>query len=116
MCAIALLKGAEKAKAVFMDEPGEHHLVFECEVDKTIRYEIRRYDDWASWHINSLDEYDVVIKGRSTLNRISGEILKTLRDVLQKYSVEEYKRLWINHDFPLHELKELEQLKKLKLP
>lgn len=111
MCGIALLKGANRAKVVFLDEPGEHHLIFKCEGENTIHYEIRWYDDWASWDMYPLDKYNLIMTGRSTLNRVSGEILKSLRDIFENHGLEEYKKLWVNHDFPVHEFRELEQLK-----
>lgn len=114
LCGIALLKGADRASTVFMDEPGEHHLLFKREGENNVHYEVRWYDDWASWDIYPIDKYKVVITGSSTLNQASDEILKVLREVFDKHGNEEYKKLWIEHDFPEQELRELNQLKNYK--
>lgn len=52
-----LAKGAKSAAAVFMDEPGEVHVVVTGDDDE-MAFELRRYRDWASWGITAMDDFE----------------------------------------------------------
>jgi hypothetical protein len=95
-----LVKGAQHASAVFMDEPGEVHLVVTGEKDE-LAFELRRYRDWASWGITAMDDYEVVDRG--TLQRV--DLVRNIHAILERIYVElglaKYRELWVEHDFPL---------------
>jgi hypothetical protein len=106
----SLIHGADSAKAIFMDEPGEHQLYFVKEND-SISYEVRWFDDWASWDMHPIDKYTVVLRGKTTLNRVTGEIFNTLKYIYEEYSLEKYKEQWGEHDFPIYEFNQLKLLR-----
>ena len=56
--------------------------------------------DWASWGILSDSEFEVVLSGTNTINAIIQQISDTLKDIHDNIGIEEYKKRWIEHDFP----------------
>jgi hypothetical protein len=48
--AVLLLSGGElEADVIFMDEPGEHHLVLKSLPNAVVGHELRWYEHWHSW-------------------------------------------------------------------
>lgn len=112
---VILAGGGQAAKAVFMDEPGEHHLNFRCSGD-AIAYEARWYPSRFSWGYGKDNEYEVVLFGETTLNRVTDEILKVLDYIFEDFGFERYKHLWVEHEFPRDLHLELAALKEICEP
>jgi hypothetical protein len=95
-----LAKGAKTASAVFMDEPGEVHLVVTGDAD-AMAFELRRYRDWASWGITAMDDYELLDQG--VVQRVA--LVRNIHAILERMYVEvgpqKYRELWVEHDFPL---------------
>jgi hypothetical protein len=106
----SLIFGADSVSVIFMDEPGEHQLIFQSK-DKSVGFEVRWFDDWASWNMYPKDKYKVVLSGTTTLNRVTGEILDALNKIHETFGLKKYKELWVEHDFPINEYNQLKLLK-----
>ncbi|HED34635.1 MAG TPA: hypothetical protein ENJ08_10550 [Gammaproteobacteria bacterium] len=89
-----------------MDEPGELHLVVNVEKEKA-NYEVRWFNDWASWGMYSETDYRVLLKGTETTTGIVQQITKVLWEINQHIGPEKYKELWCEHEFPLQQFKKL---------
>ncbi len=105
--AIALGDGTVDAQVIFMDEPGEHHLLFSRLDNDIALVEIRWYDDWASWGIHSEEEYTTLLTTKVLIKDVQKEILDVLEGILSKFGAEGYKQKWIEHDFPMAEYENL---------
>lgn len=103
----ALADGAQEARVVFMDEPGEMHLVVETKGD-SLSYQLKWFDDWNSWEMHPENKFQVVHSGSTTKARIIGEIRKELEAVLKDHGMEGYKEKWVEHPFPVELLRELQ--------
>lgn len=108
--AIALLAGAQECSAVFMDEPGEHHVVFRRFSGIGASFvEIRRFDDWASWGIHQKDEFSVVSKYFMDSRAFAEAVEATLSREHERLGEIEYRRRWVENDFPTRKLSELRE-------
>lgn len=108
--AIRLSNGAPEANVVFMDEPGEHHLVLQRREGRQLAFEVRWYDDWASWGIHPPDRYTVALKGMTTVRRFRHQVLNVLWRLDQTLGPERYKEQWIEADFPSEEYAKLKAM------
>ena len=102
--AIKLKSGALSSTVVFMDEPGEHQLVIERVDDQKIDCELRWYDHWASWNMCPKDQYRVIYKANSDLHSFVMQVQDILEEIYLTIGIDEYKRQWVEHEFPMKEL------------
>ena len=86
--AIKLKDGAPSAKVIFMDEPGEHHLVIERVNDQDIVCDLRWYDDWASWGMYSNDQYRSIYKASSELHDFVKRVKEILEEIYQTMGID----------------------------
>ncbi|MGJ7565140.1 hypothetical protein ACSFBM_14890 [Variovorax sp. GB1R11] len=97
---VELVKGAQSATAVFMDEPGEVQLVVTGDKDD-LSFELRSYHDWASWEMTAADNYKVLASG--FVRRV--DLVRNIHAILERIYVEcgpeTYRERWVEHDFPL---------------
>lgn len=107
----ALASGADSARVVFLDEPGEVQLVLQRTED-ALRYEARWFDDWSSWGMHPADQFKVVFSGVTTVRRFTGEVRSQLEILLRNHGTAGYKQRWIEHDFPEELLTQLRELSK----
>jgi hypothetical protein len=111
--ACALSAGAEQARVVFMGEPGEMQLYLR-RTGSDIAYELRWYDDWNSWGMVPDDKYELALSGTTTVSGFVGEVYAQLCRLHGQYGEKEYKRQWIEHDFPTEILAELAETVRAK--
>ncbi len=104
---LQLQGGANEALVIFMDEPGEHHLIFEMIPDNHVRVEVRWYDDWASWGITPGHQYEVVFEATTLVKEVVGQVLGILESLLREHGEVGYKQKWLGHDFPTSEYEQL---------
>ena len=97
---LRLCAGAPEATVVFMDEPGEHHLVLRRNDGDRLTYEVRWFDDWASWGSHPPDRYFVALKGQTTVRRLRRQVVNVLGDLDETFGPEGYRERWINAEFP----------------
>ena len=101
------LKKLGSAKVFFLDEPGEHHLFLD-RAGESLNYEIRWFDDWASWGIHPPDKYEIVLAGSTSARRCQHQVVITLHRVLEQYGLEGYKEQWVQHEFPEEKYRQLQ--------
>jgi hypothetical protein len=99
--AISLTNGDKSASVIFMDEPGEVHLLLDVKNKEEILYELRWFDDWASWNIHPADDYKIIHSGQAYLQEFTASVRGQLEELLQTYGEMGYKERWIEHEFPL---------------
>ena len=105
-----LRDGADAARVIFMDEPGEIQLILAQGKD-TLHYELRWFDDWNSWGMHPDDNFKVVHQGTTTIQQFSGEVNKELKAILKQYGEDGYKERWIEHEFPIDLMRVLQQVR-----
>ena len=101
--ALALVDGQDEAVVVFMDEPGEHQLHVHRTTADQILLEIRSYDDWASWNLQSDSAFSVVGRGECSCRQFVRAVLSALDGILEKHGEAGYHEIWVEHEFPVEE-------------
>ena len=97
--ALDLKNGLRTSEAIFLQEPGETRLVVNVN-NENAYYEVRVYKDWASWGSTPLDDYKVMMSGLCSSTRIVQQIHTALYKLYEDIGPEEYKKRWVEHDFP----------------
>ncbi|MEM9418261.1 MAG: hypothetical protein AAGA25_04280 [Planctomycetota bacterium] len=98
--AVDLRDGEASSIVVFMDEPGEHHLVLSRSDDDALHVELQWFDDWASWDMYPADQFEVVYKGQTNVKEFVAAVSIVLNSVLAEWGIDGYKKKWIEHPFP----------------
>jgi hypothetical protein len=98
--AISIRDGSPTAEVVFMDEPGESHLVLSLD-DDGLLYELRRYNDWCSWGNAPKDGFEVLHQGRALEWEFLACIRRQLAAILKEHGEDGYFKSWIEHPFPV---------------
>ena len=106
---LRLRNGKTKAAVIFMDEPGEHHLLLK-RVGDDLNVEIIWFDDWASWKLEPDTEPKSVFTATVPLTDFLLVATNALKILLDTFGLEGYKKKWIEHEFPLEEYKKLRTL------
>jgi hypothetical protein len=106
LMALQIKSGCKNAKAIFMDEPGELQLLVSITEDNAA-YEARWFDDWQSWGMVQDENYRVLLQGTCPALKIVQQITKILWQIHQNIGPEKYKELWVEHDFPIKQFKEI---------
>lgn len=109
--AIDLSRNVPEATVVFMDEPGEYHLVLTREKGTQLLYEVRWFDEWASWQEVPHDQYAVELYGRTTIERFRHQVIGVLENLDRTLGPKRYREEWVRADFPSTEFETLRRLK-----
>ena len=104
---LELQAGQREAAVVFMDEPGEHHVVFRRQTDDAALVQVRRYEDWASWGMYPEEDYEIVFEVHSSLPEIKATVIAALRRILADHGQDGCKEMWVEHDFPVETYEKL---------
>lgn len=97
------LKTKFEKSVIFMDEPGEHWLVLKKDDSGTINYELRFYQNYASWNLINSENYTIKLKGATTLSKYINEVRKNLIQIFEEFGAKNYKEKWGKHEFPIKE-------------
>jgi hypothetical protein len=103
---VRLRAGESEAKVIFMDEPGEHHLILK-RVGVNVNLEVIWFDDWASWKITPDTEPRSMLTATVPLVEFHHAVTNALAGLLDAFGLEGYKKKWIEHEFPLEEFETL---------
>lgn len=95
----ALKNGASETRTIFVDEPGEVHLVFVRD-DEGLIYQVQQFAGWES-QMNVGEVPHVLYQGTTTPAQFVGEVRKQLESVLKTHKIGGYRKKWMNHDFPM---------------
>jgi len=98
--AISLNNGNKSASVIFMDEPGEVHLLLDVKTKEEVLYELRWFDDWTSWNMHPADDYKTFHSGQTSLREFTASVRNQLEEILKTYGEQGYKERWIENDFP----------------
>ena len=100
---LAIGRGELQAEVVFMDEPGEHHLLFIQETRGTVSFELRWFDHWVSCGHGNTADFREILKGTISVADLKAQTVSALKEILDTFGVEGYKAKWVEHDFPISE-------------
>jgi hypothetical protein len=103
---LRLRAGESEAKVIFMDEPGEHHLILK-RVGENVEIEVIWFDDWASWKLTPDTEPRRTLTATVPLAEFHHAVTNALAGLLDAFGLEGYKEKWIEHEFPLKEFETL---------
>ncbi len=103
----ALRDGAETARVVFMDEPGETQLLL-IRGGSDLGYELRWFDDWNSLNKDPDSSYKVLHSGVTTVAHFVGQVRQELEALLEQHGEAGYKDKWVLADFPVDLLRQLQ--------
>jgi len=106
---LRLRNGKSKATVIFMDEPGEHHLLLK-RVGDDLNVEILWFDDWASWKLEPDTGPKSVFTATVPLTDFLLAATNALKILLDTFGLEGYKNKWVEHEFPLEEYKKLQTM------
>lgn len=101
------LKIKKEKFVIFMNEPGEHWLILKKNEKNEIEYELRWYEDWANWNLINEEKYEVKMSGKTTLPKYINEVRMNLIKIYDEFGIKDYKKKWIQHEFPLSEYEKL---------
>ncbi|MBJ2176477.1 hypothetical protein JBL43_19660 [Aureibaculum sp. A20] len=101
------IKDQKGKRIIFMDEPGEHHLIIYRLSEKEIEYELRWYDTWANWNATQDEKFTLILSEKTTITNYINEVRNVLINIWENYGVESYKEKWINHQYPTSEFEKL---------
>lgn len=104
--AIDMRSGASIAKAIFMDEPGELQLIVSKDQNQ-IDFEARWFKDWESWGLSSSSNYEVLLKGQTTVECVISQVTKVLTEIHESIGPQKYKKIWVEHEFPMEQYRKL---------
>ncbi|XAM01252.1 hypothetical protein OT109_07645 [Phycisphaeraceae bacterium D3-23] len=100
-------RGANEARVIFMDEPGEHQLLLKSDFQDGLRYELRWYDDWESWGFKESNQHRVLATGHVAVRRYKHQVANVLHEIYERYGPEEYQKLWGEHPFPTKQYRDI---------
>jgi len=104
----AIAAGRPEVRVVFMDEPGEHQLVWRRMAGDTVEVEVLWYDDWKSLELSNSKGVRKLL-GATTVAQVRGQVLSELQRLLRENGEAGYREKWVEHDFPAEQLRELEE-------
>lgn len=100
------VRAGRSSTVLFMDEPGEMRLELEPYGDE-IHYALKSFADWASWGLQSDDDYRLIVQGAMAAAHYRAEVVKILSKIYRDIGTERYKEMWIEHEFPAREFEAL---------
>lgn len=101
------IRAKEHKSVVFMDEPGEHVLILNRKENNLIHYELRWYQDWWSWNLIDESNYQLILEGQTTVPKYVNQVRNVLNRIMSELGPKEYRKQWMEHDFPLAEFEKL---------
>jgi len=103
--ALALVNGAREVTVIFMDEPGEHHVVFRRADGENVDLDILWYSDYKSWGIGS-GPAETRLSCHTRLAHVRGQVFSALKEILAEDGIDGYREKW-EYEFPLKEYEAL---------
>ena len=97
---LQMVNGGNSAKVVFMDEPGEHQIIFKKQNAEEIQFTIRWYDGYESEGTYPSEKYKTILEGTCTLSRLKHQVTNILWNILESLGEDRYLELWGEHEFP----------------
>lgn len=98
-------------KVVFADEPGEHCLFLTRQENGELKIEIFWSDEWEEMNIipKTSSKKQLVYSDTDTLDNFIKVVFVGTQDLLQRMTLEEYKKKWSIYEFPTEQYNLLKQ-------
>lgn len=97
---------AREASVVFMDEPGEHHLILTRTAADAIAVEVVWYADWRSWKMYD-GPGESRLQGKVRFADLRARVVALLAELLARHGRRGYRKKWVEHPFPMAEYERL---------
>lgn len=95
----SMLRGADEATALFLEEPGEYRWRFKrISLD---RLSVRILWFEKTWSDQSDRQGKVILEAECRLRTFAGAVLSASKRVLAQHSIQGYRKEWVKHDFPI---------------
>lgn len=101
------IRNKKTKSVVFTEETGEHVLILERTNVIEIKFEFRYYPECETWDFNTESHFDLIVNGKTTISKYTNQIRNILSKIFTEVGLEEYKKKWINHEFPIKEFNKL---------
>jgi hypothetical protein len=112
LCAslLDLINGnAQRAEICFLDEPGSHKLILERLDGGCLKTLILRSDYWQQNDADSSQDVpaDIVYCEDDTIQNFSIVVCEGIQSLMERQTLEEYKKKWVIYEFPKNLFEEL---------
>lgn len=101
------IKEKKAKRIIFMNEPGEHHLILNFINPDELEFELKWYEDWTSWNAIEDESYQSVLQGKTKTTNYINVVRNVLIKIKEKIGLKKYHEMWINHEFPIKEFEKL---------
>ena len=107
----ASLRGHPHATASFTEEPGEYRWIFEPLSEGRVSVRIlKKFKEM--WGGRPDEDGTVIFHAQCRLRTLAGAVLSELQRLERAYGFAGYREKWVEHDFPVLRLAELQELLK----
>jgi hypothetical protein len=106
----ASLRGHPHATASFTEEPGEYRWIFEPVSEGRVSVRILEFKEM--WGGRPDEDGTVIFHAQCRLRTLAGAVLSELQRLERAYGFAGYREKWVEHDFPVLRLAELQELLK----
>ena len=101
-----LVAGEPEARFSWDEEPGEYRWIVSC-ADDVARTRVLAFEHLRGH--TSDDEGRELFNGSCSLRALIAAVARAAHDVLDEWGIEGYRLRWVEHDFPAHELDQLDR-------
>lgn len=103
---LRISQGENLAYAIFAEEPGEFRWKISNINGKEISVEILEFDEWKGLRQTD-DKGKTILQFECELIIFVRRIINCLSEVLNEHGLDGYKKMWVNHEFPLQTYNDL---------
>jgi hypothetical protein len=107
-----LLKGSKMESIFWLEEPGQYSWLFEKK-DENVIIKIYDFNGWPydNW-LKVIDKGNLVLSSQTSLIDFANNIYVQYAKLASEFGTKDYKKKWVNYEFPLEEKIELQKLLK----
>lgn len=110
------LNQSEKELIVFADEPGEHTLILTRQDYLNISIKVFKNDEWeklTTVTVKKIGNKELIYSDTDNLLNFVRMICDGTDNLLRKWTLSDYKRLWHLYEFPIESFNKIRQPKQL---
>ncbi len=104
----AVLRGHPRPTASFTEEPGEYRWVFEPLPAGQVRVRILEFKEM--WGNRPDEEGTQIFQADCRVRTLAGALVSELQRLERTHGIAGYREKWVQHDFPMNRLTELQEL------
>ena len=102
------LPGASARDGSFTEEPGEYRWIFEPVSERRVSVRILEFKEM--WGGRPDEEGTIIFHAQCRLRTLAGALVSELLRLERTYGLAGYRGKWVEHDFPVLRLAELQEL------